>query len=358
MEIRPFKINVPQAVLDDLQTRLAMTRFANEIPGSGSDYGVSVEWVKRTVDYWRSEYDWRAWEAKLNAYPQFTTEIDGQNIHFIHVRSRKQGALPLILTHGWPGTVVEFLDVIDDLSQDFDLVIPSMPGFGFSGPTRERGWNRFRIARTWVELMKCLGYSRYGAVGNDGGSFVSPEVGRLNPEHVVGVHVTQIFSFPSGDPNELKDLTTEEQAAIEHLNWFWANMGAFNLIQAQSPQTLAHGLADSPAGLLGWMGQLLALDNDFTLTNFMIHWVNNTGGSSIRFYYEDAKAQPPEGPTTMPIGLAGFGNDFKSIRRFAERDHKNIVQWNSYDVGGHYAAHEVPDIYAKDVRNFFNMLNK
>ena len=355
--IRPFTIDVPQADLDDLRARLAMTRFTDEIPGSGSDYGVSVEWVKRMVDYWRTGYDWRAWEARLNAYPQFTTEIDGQTIHFIHVRSARKNALPLILTHGWPGTVVEYIDVIADLSRDFHLVIPSLPGFGFSGPTRERGWNRYRVARAWAELMRRLNYDRYGAVGNDGGSFVSPEVGRVAPQHVVGVHVTQIFSFPSGDPAEFEDLTEEEQAAVQHLRWFWENLGAFNQLQSQAPQTLAHALADSPAGLLGWMGQLLqGLDDDFVLTNIAIHWLCRTAGPSIRFYYEDAKAERPTEPTTVPIGLAGFAHDFQSIRRFAERDHRNIAQWHTYDVGGHYAAHQVPEVLAQDVRAFFNGL--
>src|SRR5215216_5210097 len=357
MNIKPFKVEIAQTELDDLQTRLARTRFTDEIPGSGSDYGVSLEWVKRMVEYWGSGYDWRPWESKLNAYPQFTTEIDGQNIHFIHVRSAEAEALPLVLTHGWPGTVVEYLDVIDELSQDFDLVIPSLPGFGFSGPTTERGWNRYRTARAWAELMKRLGYDRYGAVGNDAGSFVAPELGRVEPEHVIGVHVTQIFSFPTGNPAEFEGLTEDEQAALQHLQWFWENMGAFNKLQSQSPQTLAHALADSPAGLLGWMGQLIALDDDFALTNIMIHWLCGTAGSSMRFYYEDAKALNPTEPTTVPIGLAGFANDFKSIRRFAERDHKNIAQWHTYNVGGHYAAHEVPDVLAKDIREFFNNLH-
>jgi epoxide hydrolase len=356
MNIQPFKIAVREEELDDLRTRLGMTRYTDEIPDSGSEYGMSLEWVKRMTDYWCSSYDWRKWETGLNEYPQFTTEVDGQKVHFIHVRSTSRRALPLILTHGWPGTVVEYLDVIDDLSKDFHLVIPSLPGSGFSGPTRERGWNRYRIARAWAELMKRLGYKRYGAVGNDAGSNISPEVGRLDPEHVVGVHVTQIFSFPSGDPAEMEGLTDEEQAALQHLQWFWENMGAFNTLQSQSPQTLAHALADSPAGLLAWMGQLINLDNDFALTNIMIHWLCRTAGSSIRLYYEDARAQHPTDPTTVPIGLAGFANDFKSIRRFAARDHRNIVQWNTYDVGGHYAAHEVPEVFAADLRGFFGKL--
>lgn len=356
-EIRRFRVDVPQAELDELGARLVSTRFTDEIPGSGSDYGVSVEWVRRMVGYWRDGYDWRAWEARLNAYPQFTTEIDAQNIHFMHVRSTDEAALPLILTHGWPGTVVEYLDVIDDLSRDFHLVIPSLPGFGFSGPTKERGWNRYRTARAWAELMRRLGYDHYGAVGNDAGSFVSPEVGRVDPEHVVGVHVTQIFSFPSGDPSELDGLSEDERAALQHLQWFWENMGAFNQLQSQSPQTIAHAIADSPAGLLGWMGQLLqGLDDGFVLTNVAIHWLCRTAGSSIRFYYEDAKAERPTEPTTVSIGLAAFANDFKSIRRLAERDHRDIAQWNTYDVGGHYAAHQAPDVLAGDVRAFFTKL--
>jgi epoxide hydrolase len=356
-EIHPFRIDVPQAELDELEARLAATRFTDDIPGSGSDYGLSVEWVRRMVEYWRTRYDWRRWEARLNAYPQFTTEIDGQNIHFLHVRSTDETALALILTHGWPGTVVEYLDVIDDLSRDFHLVIPSLPGFGFSGPTTERGWNRYRTARAWTELMRRLGYDRYGAVGNDAGSFVSPEVGRVAPDHVVGVHVTQIFSFPSGDPAEFEGLSDEEHTAVQHLQWFWANMGAFNQLHSQSPQTLAHAIADSPAGLLGWMGQLLqGLDDDFVLTNITIHWLCRTAGSSIRFYYEDAKAEHPSGPTTAPIGLAAFANDFQSIRRFAERDHQDIVQWHTYEVGGHYAAHQAPEVLAGDVRAFFTKL--
>jgi hypothetical protein len=193
--------------------------------------------------------------------------------------------------------------------------------------------------------MRRLGYSRYGAVGNDSGSMISPEVGRLDPEHVVGVHVTQIFSFPSGDPAELENLTEDEAAAVEHLNWFWQNMGAFNQLQSQSPQTLAHALADSPVGLLGWNGQLLGedLDDEFVLGNIATYWFTGTSGSSMRFYYEMAtSAYRPSEPTTVPIALAGSSRDFLSIRRLAERDHANIASWNVYDAGGH-CTHRPPD---------------
>jgi epoxide hydrolase len=378
-DIRPFGIQTPQADLDELQARLAHTIWADELPAgedgsatptgpgrpAGWTYGVPTGYVKRLVDYWRTGYDWRVWEARLNAYPQFTTTIDGQSVHFLHVRSAEPGALPLILTHGWPGSIVEYLNIVEPLTDPrrhgadpataFDLVIPSIPGYGYSGPTTERGWNNYRIAAAWVELMKRLGYERYGAAGNDAGSMISPEVGRLDPEHVVGVHVTQVFSFPSGDPAELADLSTEDQAGLEVLNWFWQNLGAFNQLQSQQPQTLAHALADSPAGLLGWNAQLMGtdVDGDFILTNTMIYWLTGTSGSSIRLYYENAHATPPAGPTTVPLGLAMAEGDFISIRRFAERDHRNILTWNRYPRGGHYAAHLAPDQLSADMREFF-----
>jgi pimeloyl-ACP methyl ester carboxylesterase len=366
MTVQPFTIAIPQAELDDLRERLARTRWPDELPGVGWSYGVPLSYVQRLADYWRSGYDWRAWEARLNAYPQFTTEIDGQNIHFLHVRSPEPDALPLILTHGWPGSIVEYLDVIGPLSDPrarggdpadaFHLVIPSLPGFAFSGPTHETGWNRYRTARAWATLMARLGYTRYGAVGNDAGSFVSPELGRIDPEHVVGVHVTQIFSFPSGDPAELADLTSEEQRELETLQWFYQNKMSFNTLMSQQPQTLAFALLDSPVGLLAWNGQLLGedLDDDFALTNVMLYWLTGTAGSAARFYYEDAHStERPTEPTTIPIGVAAFGGDFSGIRRFAHRDHKTIVSWNVYEQGGHFAAHKVPDLLVGDVRGFF-----
>lgn len=365
-EMTPFRIDIPQSDLDDLHDRLARTRWPAELPGVGWSRGVPLDYLRELVDYWRETYDWRKHEAVLNELPQFTTTIDGAHVHFLHLRSPEPGALPLVLTHGWPGSVVEFLDVLGPLTDPashggdpadaFHAVVPSLPGFGFSGPTTESGWDVYRTARAWVELMHRLGYERYGAMGNDGGSMISPEVGRLDPEHVVGVHVTQLFSFPSGDPAELVDLTPDEQAGLEHLSWFWENMGAFNVLQSQAPQTLAHGLADSPAGLVGWNGQLFAgIDDDFALANIALYWFTGTSGSSIRFYYEMAKSTAhPDGPTTVPIALAGSTNDFQSIRRFAERDHQNIVSWNVYDAGGHYTAHTDPEMLAKDVRDFFD----
>ena len=363
-EIRPFRVDVPQATLDDLRDRLARVTWPDELPDAGDSYGVPGSYVRPLAEYWRDGYDWRAQEARINAYPQFTTEIDGQTIHFLHVRSPEPQALPLILTHGWPGSVVEFLDVIGPLTDPrahggdpadaFHLVIPSLPGYGFSGPTHEAGWGRYRTARAWVALMARLGYERYGAAGNDAGSMVSPEVGRNDPERVVGVHVTQVFSFPSGDPAEMADLTEEEQQELGVLQWFAANKLSFNTLMSQQPQTLAYALLDSPAGLLAWNGQLLGgLDRDFALTNVMLYWVTRTAGSAARFYYEDAHAAAPTEPTTVPMGVAAFGGDFSGIRRFAHRDHKNIVHWSVFDHGGHFAAHKVPDLLVADLRTFY-----
>src|SRR5215207_3646813 len=367
--IEPFRIQIPEADLADLRSRIERTRFTNELPGVGGDYGVSLEYVQNLVEYWKDGYDWRAHEATLNSYPQFTTEIDGQTIHFLHVRSPEPDATPLILTHGWPTTIVEYLDVIEPLTNPrahggdpadaFHLVIPSVPGFGFSGPTKERGWNRYRVAKAWAELMRRLGYERYGAHGNDGGSIISPEVGRADPEHVIGVHVTQVFSFPSGDPAELENLSPEDAGKVQFLQWFYENMGAYDKLQSQAPQTLAHALADSPVGQLAWSAQLFgdAVSRDYVLTNVTIYCLTNTAASSARFYYENAHATDvPTEPTTVPIGLANFANDFLSIRPFAERDHKNIVSWNVYDVGSHFAAHDVPDVLVDDIRAFYRSL--
>jgi pimeloyl-ACP methyl ester carboxylesterase len=368
MSVKPFKINIPQADLDNLQERLKRTLWPDELPGVGWNYGVPLDYVKGLAEYWHTDYDWRKWEAKLNQYPQFTTTIDGQNIHFLHVRSPESDALPLILTHGWPGSLVEYLDVIDPLNNPkahggnqadaFHLVVPSLPGYGFSGPTHETGWNQYRIAQAWATLMDRLGYTGYGAVGNDAGSMISPELGRIAPDHVVGIHVTQIFSFPSGNPTELADLTPEEQRELETLQWFYENKISFNTLMAQQPQTLAFALLDSPVGLLAWNAQLLGedLDADFALTNVMLYWLTGTAASAARLYYENAHTARPTEPTTLPIGVAAFGGDFSGIRRFANRDHKNIIHWSVFDHGGHFAAHKVPDLLVGDVRKFFRRL--
>lgn len=356
--MKPFKIEIPQTVIDDLHARLDNTRWPDQLPGTGWDYGVPVDYIKNLADYWRHQYDWRKWEARINQYPQFMTEIDGQNIHFLHITSPDPNATPLILTHGWPGSVVEYLDIIEPLSNNFHLVIPSLPGYGFSGPTRETGWSNYRIAKAWAALMAQLGYTRYGAVGNDAGSMISPELGRIDPDHVTGVHVTQIFSFPSGDPSEMADLTEEEQQQLGVLQWFFNNKMSFNTLWSQQPQTVAFALQDSPVGLLAWNAQLFGedLDPDFILTNIMLYWLTGTAASSARLYFENAHATPPQEPTTLPTAVAAFAGDFSGIRRFANRDHKNIVRWKTYDSGGHFAAHKAPHWLVGDIREFFGSL--
>ena len=366
-EVRPHRVEIAQDDLDDLEARLARVRWPDELPGVEWRYGVPLGHVRERIDYWRTSFDWRAQEARLNGYPQFTTTIDHQQVHFIHVRSPEPDALPLICTHGWPMSVFEYLGLIGPLcdprahggdpAEAFDLVIPSLPGHTFSGPTAEPGWDVGRIARAWVALMARLGYDRYGAHGNDSGSLVSPEVGRYDPEHVAGVHVTQLFSFPSGDPAEFADLSPEDTAALQFLEQFTSGGGlAYNAYQSAQPQTLAYALQDSPAGWLAWVMQLFRqwTDPDYVLTNASAYWLTNTVASSVRRYYDDAHVgERPTVPTTVPTGVAIFAEDFQSVRRFAERDHANIVSWNRYDRGSHFAPYDAGDLLVDDIRTFF-----
>lgn len=369
MNIHPFQANIPQSALDDLQDRLNRTRWPDSLPGVGWDYGVPETYVRRLVERWRSGYDWRSWEAKLNAFPQYTTELDGQQIHFLHVCSPEQDALPLILTHGWPGSVFEFIRVIEPLSNPrafggdprdaFHLIIPNLPGFGFSGPTRERGWNPDRIAQTWVRLMHGLGYDRYGVAGNDWGSIITPQIGRFDPESVIGTHVTQIFFEPSG-PDDLPDPTPDDLRALEGLQWFKQHMAAYDWLQAQQPQTIAYALSDSPVGLLAWFCQIYrdreGIDDDFVLTQTSLYWLTNTIASAARIYYERSHAVPNLKPSDVPLALAMFRDDGKAFRRLADRVYSNIAQWTEYDTGGHYAAYQVPDLLMDDMRKFFRGL--
>lgn len=380
--IRPFRIEIPQSDLDDLRERLAHTRWPDELPGVGWSRGVPLDYLKELAEYWRAGYDWRVWEARLNQFPQFTTTIDGANVHFLHVRSPEPDALPLILTHGWPGSVAEFLDVIGPLTDPrahggdpadaFHVVIPSIPGFGFSGPAHEAGWNTARVARAWVELMRRLGYQRYGAQGGDMGALIAPEQGRSDPDHVVGVHVNAAtFGFiPLGpvDPDELATFTEAEKRCLERLNRFLSDGNGYFQIQATRPQTLAYGLTDSPAGQLAWIAEKFnewtypgtelpeqALDRDHILTNVMMYWLTGTAGSSARMYYENMHVSSwGQQPGATPTGVAVFAEDV-AIRRYAEQGN-NIVQWSEFDRGGHFAAMEAPDLFAGDVRAFFRTL--
>jgi pimeloyl-ACP methyl ester carboxylesterase len=373
-EIRPFRIDTPQADLDDLQERLARTRWPDELPGVGWSYGVPLYYVKELAEYWRTGYDWREWEARLNEFPQFTTEIDGQNIHFLHVRSPEPDALPLILTHGWPGSIVEFLDVIGPLTDPashggeaadaFHVVAPSLPGFGFSGPTREVGWTEQRIAAAWAELMRRLGYERYGAQGGDVGAGVSPDLGRVAPDRVVGVHVNAatvgFMPFPPLEEAEFAELTDIEKSRVERIGHFMGELFGYAQIQSTRPQTLAYGLGDSPVGQLAWNLDMLAgfgspgLTRDQMLTNVMLYWLTGTAGSAARIYYEGAHAGGwgPREKSVVPTGVAVFSEDI-AIRRYAE-EANTIVHWSDFDTGGHFPAMEVPDLLVSDVRAFFS----
>jgi epoxide hydrolase len=376
--IHPYRIDIPQVGLDDLRDRLARTRWPSELPGASWEAGVPLGYLQDLVEYWRTAYDWRVHEAHLNEFPQFTTTIDGQNVHFLHVRSPEPGALPLIITHGWPGSVVEFMNIIGPLTDParhggdpadaFHVVAPSLPGFAFSGPTHEAGWNTGRVAHAWAELMNRLGYQRYGAQGGDTGAIVSPELGRIDPAHVIGVHVNNLGTFPSGDPAELTGLSDADQARLAYLERYGKEMIGYAIIQATRPQTLAYALTDSPAGQLAWIIEKFkewtdpaaklpedAIDRDLILTDVSVYWLTGTAGSAARIYYEGARTwgQAPE-RSGVPTGVAVFPTD-TTIRRLAERDH-NIVHWSEFDRGGHFAAMEAPDLLLRDVREFFRQL--
>ena len=380
-EIRPFRIEIPQGDLDDLLDRLDRTRWPDEIPGAGWDRGVPLGYLKELAEHWRTSYDWREHEAELNGFPQFATTIDGQNVHFLHVRSPEPGAFPLILSHGWPGSVVEFLDVIGPLTDPrshggdpadaFHLVIPSLPGFGFSGPTREPGWDSFRIAGAFAGLMGRLGYERYGAQGGDFGAFISPDLGRVAPDHVTGVHVNAatvgFIPFGGVDEATLSEFTEAEKVRFERMNRFLSEGNGYFQIQCTRPQTVAYGLTDSPVGQLAWIVEKFkewsypsaelpekTIDRDRMLTNVMLYWLTATGASSAHLYYESMHSSNWPTPSAVPTGVAVFAEDIP-IRRFAEQDN-NIVHWSEFDRGGHFAAIEAPDLLTGDVRDFFRPL--
>jgi len=366
--VRPFRIDIAQSDLEDLADRLDRTRFVPEIPGS-NDFGVAARRVRPLVECWRNRYDWRAWEALINIHPQFVTRIDGLDVHFLHVRSPAPNAFPLLLTHGWPMSIVEYLSVIGPLTdppahgrvgQAFDVVIPSIPGFGFSGPVLEPDWNRHRVARAWAQLMDRLGYFRYGVHGNDVGAIISIEVGRVDPDRVAGVHVTQVFSLPSSDRRELAAMDDDDRDRVRRSEWFIRNKGAYLQLQSTQPQTLAHALGDSPVGQLAWNLQLFGDDvtDDYVITNVMIYWLTNTAGTSaVTAYFEPGQAPRSPELTTTPLGVATFADDvFQSVRPLAERDHGAITSWNVYGTGGHHAAHTVPGVLVDDIRRFFRPL--
>lgn len=366
--IHPFRIDVPQEELDDLRARLARTRWSTEIPGTGWSRGVPTDYLKALAAYWAEGFDWRKAEAELNEFPQFTTEIDGQNIHFLHVRSQNPAAVPLLLLHDWPCSFVQFVDVIRPLTEHFHVIVTSTPGTGFSGPLAEAGWNTGRIAGAFVELMARLGYDSYGVQGTGGGAWIATEMGRQAPHRIVGVHVNGLVTFPSGDPAELSGLTAPEQERLARLEDFQQDKMGFVGIQSTRPQTLAHALHDSPVGQLAWIAEKFkewtdpaaelpedAVGLDRLLTNISVYWFTGTAGSSANLYYEsghDASAWTPKPRGTVPTGVAVALPTDIAIRRFAERDH-HITHWTELARGGNFLSMEQPEAFVTDVRTFF-----
>ena len=367
--ITPFRVEIPQADLDDLHDRLDRVRWPDELPGAGWDLGIPLDRVRELAAYWREKFDWRAHEAALNRYPQYITEIDGQNVHFLHVRSANPDALPLVLTHGWPGSVLEFLDVIEPLSADFHLVIPSIPGFGFSGPTRSKGWDIYRIARAWAVLMARLGYQRYGAHGGDWGSGISRALGAAAPDRVVGVHLTYLVTPPpsaaehgaaehgAGGPA----LSPADQARLAKITELQARQPAYQALHATRPQTISYALTDSPVGLLAWIGEKFtewadprsAITIDQILADVSIYWFTATAGSSARLASESPRGKVP---CPVPVGVVVLPYDIlQSVRPLAEQDY-DIAGWTEFDRGGHFSGLEVPGLLAADIRDFFRKL--
>ncbi|KQY29197.1 epoxide hydrolase [Nocardia sp. Root136] len=369
----PFRIDIPQANLDDLHRRLDDTRWPDGVTGVGWSQGIPLDYTRELAGHWRNTYDWRAQEARLNSFPQFRTEIDGHDVHFVHVRSAEPEALPLVLTHGWPGSIVEFLDVIGPLTDPvahggsaddaFHVVVPTIPGYGFSGPAV--GWSTTRAAHAWAQLMARLGYDRYVAHGEDTGAAISRELAVIDAEHLLALHVTMIASATVtpetadlDDPAEKRALELAQRADYE--------LGAYALLQASRPQTLSYALADSPVGQMAWIVERFkdwtdstdapedAVDRDAMLTNVMIYWLNGTAGSSARYYYEGAATWGrPEPATDVPVAVAVMPFDLGvPMRRMAERNH-NIVRWTEFERGGHFAAMEEPDLIIDDLRAAF-----
>jgi epoxide hydrolase len=367
--IKPFWIDIPQADVDDLNTRLANTRLPEPAPGDNWDLGTPNAYLSEMVDHWQHTFDWRTEEARMNTFPHYTTDIDGQNVHFIHVPSAVEGATPLLLIHTYPGSFIDFLDMIGPLTDPvahggrpedaFSVVVPSIPGFGFSTPLTDRGWTMARVARTFDTLMRRLGYSSYGAHGSDGGAMISRELGLLNPPGFLGLHVLQLFSFPSGDPSEFEKFGPEDYAALEHMQWF-QSVGGYNAINSTRPQTVAVGISDSPVGQLAWNELFNNFGNgtslvsaDQILAEVTLYWFTNTSAAAGRYHYEEAHAGTEPAINSAPTGVAVFADDFKSIRSLAERDNSNIVHWSNFKAGGHFASLERPLDVTDDLRTFF-----
>ena len=382
MGITPFSIQIPEETLDDLRARLARTRFPDQLEGAAWDYGTELDYLKRLCAYWQTDFDWRARERALNELDQYTVPIDGLNIHYIHVRSSHEHALPLILTHGWPGSIAEFTKVIGPLTQPeaqggdpadaFHVVCPSLPGYGFSDAPTAPGFDIKRIAETNVQLMDALGYTRYGAQGGDWGSLSTSWMAALDPEHVCGIHLNMVLARrpKEGDPYE--GVSEEEKNRLQDARRFMKEETGYQQIQGTKPQSLGYGLNDSPAGLAAWIAEKFRRWSDrgdesdppFTmdelLTNITIYWVTGSITSSMRLYYETMKSGrffgPPEEGIKVPTAFAVFPGELTRLPRAWAAKEYNVVRWTEMPSGGHFAAMEEPDLLVDDVRAFFREL--
>jgi pimeloyl-ACP methyl ester carboxylesterase len=386
-EIRPFRVDMPSEAIADLQRRIAATRLPSKELVADRSQGVQLATIQELARYWAAEYDWRACEAGLNALPQFTTRIDGVDIYFIHVKSGHAGALPLIITHGWPGSVIELLGVIGPLTDPaahggsaadaFDLVVPSLPGYGFSGEPTEVGWDPGRIALAWAELMRRLGYTRYVAQGGDQGAWVTDAMGRQAPEGLAGIHMNLLVTT---DGAMLPTETEQERAAAEARNTFRTSGFGYFLEQATRPQTISYALLDSPLALAAWMldhdtdayykisraftgGQPSGgLTRDHILDNITMYWLTGRGASAARSYWERGRAQalaagqaPPE--VKLPVGFTVFpGESFRAPRSWVELGYPTLSYFHEADRGGHFAAWEEPELFATEIRAAFKPL--
>jgi pimeloyl-ACP methyl ester carboxylesterase len=386
-EIKPFQVEVPEEQLADLRRRIEATRLPSKELVEDRSQGVQLETIRELARYWSSDYDWRKAEAKLNALPQFKTEIDGVGVHFIHVRSKHEDALPLIMTHGWPGSVIELLETVGPLTDPtahagkaedaFHLVVPSVPGYGFSAEPTELGWDASRTAQAWPELMRRLGYTRYVAQGGDVGAAVTDAMGRQTAEGLIGIH-TNLF-VPALGGNMPTD-TEQERAAVEQITAFRATGFGYFLEQATRPQTIGYALLDSPVALAAWMldhdtdsyykiasafvdGQPVGnLTREHILDNITVYWLTGTGASAARSYWESGQAQakaagqaPP--PMTLPFGFTTFpGEIWRTPRSWVEKAYPNVIYFNEVERGGHFAAWEEPELFSQEMRAAFASL--
>jgi pimeloyl-ACP methyl ester carboxylesterase len=382
-ELEEFRVEIPEVDLRDLTERLERTRWPDPETVSDWSQGVPLDYIRELCGYWAAGYDWRATEARLNALPQFRTEIDGLGIHFIHVRSPHPDALPLVITHGWPGSIVEFLKVIGPLTDPtahggtaadaFHVVCPSLPGYGFSDKPEQPGWGVERIAATWTALMARLGYQRYGAQGSDWGTSISASIGQQDPEHVVGIHLTPPLAPP--DPATFDDLTERERAALASLQRSAESDSGYYQEHATRPQTIGYALVDSPAALCAWIIEKFwawtdcdgrienVLTRDELLDNLMLYWLPRTGASSARLYWESfgQVSELISGSTvdtiTVPTGCSVFPKELqRPSRRWAEKRFTDIRYWNEPEKGGHFAAFEQPELFVHEVRSCFAQL--